>query len=101
MIARATKDRGDVEDEGDASIAEDGRAGDSPRAVEELPQPLMMASVSGTRMVTTEPRPGLLRTESVPLSARTLRRTTSIPTPRPESSVTDCDVENPGAKTKA
>ena len=37
----------------------------------------------------------------LPRKASTLRRTTSIPTPRPETSVTSRAVENPGAKMSA
>jgi len=42
------------------------------------------------------PRPSPLSTATVPRSASTFFRTTSIPTPRPESSVTSLAVVKPG-----
>ena len=61
----------------------------------------MMASVSGSRSVTVDPKPGWLAISMLPRKASTLRRTTSMPTPRPETSETACAVEKPGSRTKA
>ncbi len=61
----------------------------------------MIASVSGSRIETVVPSPGALSTAMVPRRSSTLRRTTSIPTPRPERSVTSGAVENPGWKISA
>ena len=49
-------------------------------------------------MVRVVPCPSRLATSTMPRSAVTLRRTTSIPTPRPDSSVTLSAVEKPGRK---
>ena len=46
------------------------------------------------------PAPGLLLISMDPRSASTLRRTTSMPTPRPETSVTSRAVEKPGARIR-
>src|SRR4030042_1773799 len=48
----------------------------------------MIARVSGTRRVTTVPRPSSLSMVTDPRSASTFLRTTSMPTPRPEISGT-------------
>src|SRR3546814_9513301 len=56
----------------------------------------MIANVSGKVMVNTEPAPALVCTLTEPPSSLTLRRTTSIPTPRPDRSVVASAVENPG-----
>src|ERR1019366_4809563 len=61
----------------------------------------MIARVSGRRSVTVVPAPGLLAMSMVPRRVSTLRRTTSIPTPRPDTSVTCRAVEKPGANMKA
>src|SRR5258706_288913 len=60
----------------------------------------MIASVSGSRTVTVLPSPSMLARSTVPRRASMLWRTTSMPTPRPERSVTVSALENPGAKTK-
>ncbi len=46
------------------------------------------------------PLPGVLSTVTVPRRARTASRTTSSPTPRPESSLTVSRVEKPGSKIR-
>ena len=48
--------------------------------------------------MTVRPAPGLLAISMEPRSASTLRRTTSMPTPRPDTSVISRAVENPGAR---
>ena len=48
----------------------------------------MIASVSGSVMVIVVPDPGTEATETWPPSRSTLVRTTSMPTPRPETLVT-------------
>src|SRR5882724_4500435 len=58
----------------------------------------MMASVSGTLTVTVVPSPALDERSMVPPSAWIFRLATSIPTPRPDRSVTCSAVENPGSK---
>ena len=63
--------------------------------------PSMIASVRGSRSVTVSPAPGRLAISIVPRIASTLRRTMSIPTPRPETSVTSRAVEKPGARMSA
>ena len=60
-----------------------------------------MARVSGRRSVTLVPSPGLLAISIVPRRALHARRTTSMPTPRPDTSVTCCAVEKPGCKISA
>ncbi len=61
----------------------------------------MMARVSGRRSVTLVPSPGLLATSIEPRRLSTRCRTTSMPTPRPLTSVTCLAVENPGWKSRA
>ena len=46
------------------------------------------------------PLPGVLSTATLPRSARTASRTTSSPTPRPDSSLTVSRVEKPGSKIR-
>ena len=59
----------------------------------------MIASVSGRRSVIVVPAPArLVHRRSTPRSRSTLRRTTSMPTPRPENSVTRSAVEKPGSR---
>ena len=60
--------------------------------------PSTMASVSGSVMMKREPLPSVERTSIVPPSSLTFRRTTSMPTPRPETSVVCSAVEKPGMK---
>ena len=60
----------------------------------------MIASVSGSRTFTLMPWPSALSISTVPPSAVMFFFTTSMPTPRPETSVTTSAVENPGAKIK-
>ena len=60
-----------------------------------------MARVSGRRSVTLVPAPGLLETSMVPRRLSTRCRTTSMPTPRPETSVTCLAVEKPGSKMQS
>ena len=57
-----------------------------------------IASVSGTRTRTVVPRPATLWMSTVPLIASMFVRTTSMPTPRPETLVTWAAVEKPGSK---
>jgi hypothetical protein len=61
----------------------------------------MMAMVSGRRKVTLVPCPGRLETSTAPRRLSTRCLTTSMPTPRPETSVTCVAVENPGSKRSA
>ena len=61
----------------------------------------MMASVSGILMRKLEPRPSVELTSMVPPIFSTLRRTTSMPTPRPDTAVTCSAVENPAWKMKS
>ena len=56
----------------------------------------MIARVSGILRVTVEPRPGSLVSDKEPRKVSRLRWTTSMPTPRPEISVTRVAVEKPG-----
>ena len=58
----------------------------------------MIASVSGSDRSIRVPRPGSLCTRMEPRSESTSRLTTSMPTPRPETSVTFVAVEKPGRK---
>jgi hypothetical protein len=57
-----------------------------------------MASVSGILMRKLEPSPGTDFTSMVPPIWSMLVRTTSMPTPRPDTLVTFAAVEKPGAK---
>jgi hypothetical protein len=61
----------------------------------------MMASVSGSDSETRVPWPGVLVTSTQPPRCSMLLRTTSMPTPRPETSVTTLAVEKPGMKMTA
>src|SRR5664279_2131799 len=56
----------------------------------------MIASVSGMRRRHVVPRPKVDCTSTTPPMDSTLVRTTSIPTPRPDTFVTVSAVENPG-----
>ena len=58
----------------------------------------MIASVSGSFIVNFVPSPGTESTSNTPLSRRMFFFTTSIPTPRPETSVIWSAVEKPGVK---
>ena len=60
----------------------------------------MIASVSGRRTRTTMPKPSADSISTLPPSAVMFFITTSMPTPRPETSVTTSAVENPGAKIR-
>ena len=60
----------------------------------------IIAKVRGIFSVVMLPCPGTLSTSTVPPMVLILDRTTSIPTPRPENSVTFSLVENPGWKMK-
>ena len=60
--------------------------------------PSTMAKVSGKRMMKRVPCPVVEVTSTPPPSIRMLLRTTSSPTPRPETSLTVSAVENPGTK---
>ena len=66
----------------------------------ETSMPSMMAMVRGMRMVVVMPFPSSLVMVTLPPSSSTLRLTTSMPTPRPENSVTSVLVEKPGASRK-
>ncbi len=57
-----------------------------------------MARVSGILMVTDEPSPATDLMSMVPPIWSILVRTTSMPTPRPETEVMAAAVEKPGAK---
>ena len=57
-----------------------------------------IASVSGILMVKLEPSPGTDFTSTVPPIWSMLLRTTSMPTPRPDTLVTAAAVEKPAAK---
>ena len=58
----------------------------------------MIASVSGNLIVKRVPWPGAVSTSKTPLRRVMLRLTTSMPTPRPETSETTSAVEKPGVK---
>jgi hypothetical protein len=60
----------------------------------------MMARVSGSRILKVEPCPSLVSTWISPPVWEILVRTTSMPTPRPEISVTCALVENPASKIR-
>jgi len=60
--------------------------------------PLIMASVRGSFMEIVVPLSGTLSTKIVPPTMEMLLLTISIPTPRPENSVTFSFVEKPGVK---
>ncbi len=62
--------------------------------------PSIRASVKGSRKMKAVPLPGVLSTATVPRVRRTASRTTSSPTPRPESSLTVSRVEKPGSKIR-
>jgi hypothetical protein len=55
----------------------------------------MIARLRGILTLNTVPPPAALRTSTVPPRRSTLARTTSIPTPRPDTAVTVAAVENP------
>ena len=57
-----------------------------------------MASVRGILITNVEPAPALDRRSMLPPMRSMLVRTTSMPTPRPETVVTFSAVENPGLK---
>ncbi len=59
------------------------------------------ASDSGSRMRNVVPRPALVRTSTSPPSRLTCDRTTSRPTPRPDTSLTCSRVENPGENIRS
>ena len=58
----------------------------------------MIARVSGRVMVKVVPWPYTLRMLTAPPRSMTLRRTTSMPTPRPDRSVVAAAVEKPASK---
>ena len=58
----------------------------------------MMANVKGNLIVKRVPCPGDVSTSKTPLRRLMLRLTTSMPTPRPDTSETTSAVENPGVK---
>jgi len=60
----------------------------------------MMASVSGRTSLNFVPEPSVEVMRTRPRMASMFRFTTSIPTPRPEISVTLAAVEKPGAKMR-
>ena len=60
----------------------------------------VMACVIGSRIVNTVPSPTAEAIEMFPLSLRILSRTMSMPTPRPETSVSSFAVEKPGSNNK-
>ncbi|MNR33346.1 hypothetical protein D3C85_1510130 [compost metagenome] len=60
----------------------------------------MIARVSGTLMTIFEPEPFCENTFTVPLSWEILVFTTSMPTPRPDTSEISVLVEKPGAKIR-
>ena len=60
-----------------------------------------MARVSGSLMRKRDPRPGAESISILPPSRSRLVLTTSMPTPRPETSLTFSAVETPGRKMSA
>jgi hypothetical protein len=60
----------------------------------------MIASVSGRRTVKVDPSPSTVLTSTLPRRLWMLRRTTSMPTPRPEMLVTWSAVEKPASKIR-
>ena len=76
------------------------RAAGSQSGRRRLPRsaPRRSPSVSGILMVTEEPSPATDLMSMVPPIWSILVRTTSMPTPRPETEVTAAAVEKPGAK---
>ena len=60
-----------------------------------------MASVSGNVIVVVVPLPSSLFSSTLPPSSLMFRRTTSMPTPRPERSVVCSAVEKPGMKIRS
>ena len=58
----------------------------------------VVATLSGTLRVNFEPSPSVLSTSIMPWRRSMCSRTTSMPTPRPERSVTSCLVEKPERK---
>ena len=58
----------------------------------------MIARVSGSRIVKVVPRPGSVRTSTVPFRFSIRLLTMSMPTPRPEMSVTASAVLRPGCQ---
>jgi hypothetical protein len=60
----------------------------------------MIANVKGSRSLVVVPRPSTLSSSISPRNASTFRRTTSMPTPRPERSLTESAVENPASNTR-
>ena len=60
--------------------------------------PSITASVSGSDRMKREPAPGVDCTTTRPPTSWMFLRTTSMPTPRPETSDTSAAVEKPGAK---
>ena len=73
-------------------------AGCRSRRRQRIDMPSRIASVSGSEIRIVVPKPSAERMSTVPPSAVMLRLTTSMPTPRPETSVTMSAVEKPGAK---
>jgi len=63
--------------------------------------PSMMAIVNGSLIRKVEPDPTAVSISIFPRRRSMLRRTTSMPTPRPETAVTFSAVEKPGAKIRA
>ena len=61
----------------------------------------MIARVSGRRIWAVVPWPGSEVSRTSPPSSRTLARTASMPTPRPEMSSASSRVEKPGAKSSS
>ena len=59
-----------------------------------------MASVNGSRIKNWDPSPGVEFSSTVPRNFSTPFFTTSMPTPRPETSVILSTVEKPGRKIK-
>ena len=61
----------------------------------------MVASVNGSLMMKVAPTPVVLWISIRPRSVSTFRRTTSMPIPRPDISVSSLAVEKPGRKISA
>ena len=61
----------------------------------------MIASVSGMRILMVVPQPTVLVRSTLPPMRSIEVRTTSIPTPRPETLVTCSAVEKPGRKIRS
>ena len=83
----------------DSTTIDSGTMNTSPPAATDMPS--MIASVSGSRIDTVVPWPARLRISTWPPSVVMFFFTTSMPTPRPDRSVSVSAVEKPGANTRS